>query len=143
MRYLRFFGILSKVTGNEPGEIQAAKSSRGQSYPGRKMDEHINTMKKQEVHIRGLRIGGGRSCICVPLTAKTLPLLDAELASLYSFRVVYVIDTETERARDRAEVAAGLLAPYEYRMRWKGENEETAREKCAASAAAPTEEEGE
>ncbi len=82
MRYLRFFGILSKVTGNEPGEIQAAKSSRGQSYPGRKMDEHINTMKKQEVHIRGLRIGGGRSCICVPLTAKTLPLLDAELASL-------------------------------------------------------------
>ena len=55
----------------------------------------------------------------------------------------YFIDTETERARDRAEVAAGLLAPYEYRMRWKGENEETAREKCAASAAVATDEDGE
>ena len=40
----------------------------------------------------------------------------------------YLIDSESERARDRAEVAAGLMKPYEYRMKWRGESEETARQ---------------
>ena len=61
--------------------------------------------------------------------------LDDRCDVTVNFDDSYFIDTETERARDRAEVAAGLLAPYEYRMRWKGENEETARERCAAPAA--------
>ncbi len=36
-------------------------------------------------------------------------------------------DTESEKARDMAEVAAGLMMPWEYRVRWYGEDEATAR----------------
>ena len=42
----------------------------------------------------------------------------------------YFIDSESERTRDRAEVAAGLMKPYEYRMKWRGESEDTARRMC-------------
>lgn len=36
-------------------------------------------------------------------------------------------DTEAEKKRDMAEVAAGLMLPWEYRLRWYGEDEATAR----------------
>ena len=39
-------------------------------------------MKKQEVHIRNLHIGNGRSCICVPITARDLQELDISLDAL-------------------------------------------------------------
>lgn len=38
-----------------------------------------------------------------------------------------VTDTAAEKAQDMAEVAAGLMQPWEYRVRWYGEDEETAR----------------
>lgn len=51
-----------------------------------------------------------------------------ENASLrVSFDDSYFIDSETERERDREEVAAGLMLPHEFRMKWRGESEETAR----------------
>lgn len=36
-------------------------------------------------------------------------------------------DTAAQREIDRQDVRDGLLAPYEYRMRWRGEDEETAK----------------
>lgn len=41
-----------------------------------------------------------------------------------------VVDAETERANDRQDVASGLMNAYEYRMKWYGEDEETARQKA-------------
>ena len=38
-----------------------------------------------------------------------------------------VTDTAAEKAQDMAEVAAGLMGAYEYRMRWYSEDEATAR----------------
>ncbi|MCI8623242.1 MAG: hypothetical protein HFG26_06205 [Provencibacterium sp.] len=38
-----------------------------------------------------------------------------------------ITDRESERQRDRADVAAGLMLPYEYRMKWYGETEAAAR----------------
>lgn len=38
-----------------------------------------------------------------------------------------VTDTAAEKQQDMAEVAAGLMQPWEYRVRWYGEDEETAR----------------
>ena len=38
-----------------------------------------------------------------------------------------VQDAEAEKARDMREVVAGLMLPWEYRMRWYGEDEATAR----------------
>lgn len=40
-----------------------------------------------------------------------------------------IVDAETERVRDMQEVTQGLMLPYEYRMKWYGEDEETARAK--------------
>lgn len=58
------------------------------------------------------------------------------LAPAGKYEVAYVwddsiiVDAETERANDRQDVASGLMNAYEYRMKWYGEDEETARAKC-------------
>lgn len=38
-----------------------------------------------------------------------------------------LIDENAERARDREDVSAGLMLPWEYRVKWYGEDENTAR----------------
>lgn len=53
--------------------------------------------------------------------------LDKNTPLKVTFDDSYFIDSESERERDRAEVAAGLMLPYEYRMKWRGESEETAK----------------
>lgn len=40
-----------------------------------------------------------------------------------------IVDANTERMRDLQEVSQDLLDAYEYRMTWRGEDEETARKK--------------
>ena len=42
-----------------------------------------------------------------------------------------IVDANTERMRDLQEVSQDLLDPYEYRMRWQGEDEKTAKKKIA------------
>ncbi|MDJ0305382.1 phage portal protein [Dehalobacter sp.] len=39
----------------------------------------------------------------------------------------YIIDKESERLRDQQEIRDGLMQKWEYRMKWKGEDEETAK----------------
>lgn len=51
-------------------------------------------------------------------------------AMTFDFDDSIVVDTEAERARDLADVAAGILQKFEYRMRWYGETEETAKARC-------------
>ena len=38
-----------------------------------------------------------------------------------------VVDTEKERATDRADVSMGSMQLWEYRMKWYGEDEKTAK----------------
>ena len=38
-----------------------------------------------------------------------------------------MVDTDTEREKDRADVRDGLMLPWEYRVKWYGETEEKAR----------------
>jgi A118 family predicted phage portal protein len=38
-----------------------------------------------------------------------------------------LIDENAERMRDREDVSAGLMLPWEYRMKWYGEDENTAK----------------
>lgn len=54
--------------------------------------------------------------------------VDENTSLKVSFDDSYFIDSESERERDRAEVAAGLMLPHEFRMKWRGESEEAARE---------------
>jgi hypothetical protein len=47
-----------------------------------------------------------------------------------SFDDSTITDTASEKAQDMAEVAAGLMHAWEYRVRWYGEDEATAREQA-------------
>ena len=42
-----------------------------------------------------------------------------------------IIDAEAERLRDQQEVAQGLMLAWEYRVKWYGEGEATAKRKLA------------
>lgn len=45
-----------------------------------------------------------------------------------------ITEREAQRENDRADVAAGLMLPHEYRMRWYGETEDAARDALRTSA---------
>lgn len=53
-----------------------------------------------------------------------------DYAMTFDFDDSIVADAEGERNRDLADVAAGILNKYEYRMRWYGEDEAVARARC-------------
>lgn len=44
-----------------------------------------------------------------------------------------ITDTAAEKAQDMAEVAAGLMQPWEYRVRWYGEDEAVAKRNAGAA----------
>ncbi len=44
----------------------------------------------------------------------------------------YIIDKESERLRDMQELNAGIMQKWEYRMKWYGEDEATAKKMAAA-----------
>lgn len=50
------------------------------------------------------------------------------------FEDSYIIDKEQERERDRQDVRDGLLKPWEYRVKWYGEDETTAKTVLGAAA---------
>jgi A118 family predicted phage portal protein len=45
----------------------------------------------------------------------------------------YIIDKESERLRDQAEVRDGLMQKWEYRVKWYGEDETKAKQMAAAN----------
>src|SRR5690554_6576208 len=49
-----------------------------------------------------------------------------------NFEDSYVIDKESERIRAMQEVSAGLMPAWEYRMRYFGEDEDTAKKMVGA-----------
>lgn len=53
--------------------------------------------------------------------------VDPWTAISIQFEDSYIIDTESQRQRDLQEVSAGLMQKYEYRMKWYGEDEDTAK----------------
>ena len=67
-----------------------------------------------------------RAALTAAVKVLCLPL-DASAPVTVNFDDSYFIDSESQRARDREEVAAGLMKPWEFRMKWRGESEERAR----------------
>lgn len=53
-----------------------------------------------------------------------------------NFEDSYIMDKEAERQRDLQEIRDGLMQKYEYRMKWRGEDEQTAKAMVAPSDAA-------
>jgi A118 family predicted phage portal protein len=51
-----------------------------------------------------------------------------------NFKDSILVDEETERQQDRQDVAMGVMPLWEYRMKWYGEDEETAKSKIPDQA---------
>jgi len=49
-----------------------------------------------------------------------------------NFEDSYIIDKESERLRDLQEIRDGIMQKYEYRMKWHGEDEATAKKMVGA-----------
>lgn len=52
---------------------------------------------------------------------------DGEYITNYTFDDSVITDSEIERVRDQTEVAQGLMMKWEYRVKWYGEDEVTAK----------------
>ncbi len=50
-----------------------------------------------------------------------------------NFEDSYIIDKESERQRDLQEIRDGIMQKYEYRMKWYGEDETTAKKMVAGN----------
>lgn len=50
------------------------------------------------------------------------------------FKDSILVDEETERQQDRADVASGFMQPWEYRMKWYNEDETTAKKMVSQQA---------
>ncbi len=57
--------------------------------------------------------------------------MDPEQDISVDFDDSIIEDSAAQREVDRRDVQDKLMAPYEYRMRWRGEDEETAKAKVA------------
>jgi A118 family predicted phage portal protein len=56
---------------------------------------------------------------------------DGEYETSFTWDDSIITDADTEREVDRQDVRDGFMLPYEYRMKWYGEDEKTAKKKLA------------
>ncbi len=62
---------------------------------------------------------------CIAILYDLCP--DGSYTTNYVWDDSIIVDAEAERLRDQQEVAQGLMQAYEYRMKWRGEDEATAK----------------
>ena len=58
--------------------------------------------------------------------------VDPDTPVKVNFEDSYIIDKESERLRDQQEVRDGLMQKWEYRVKWYGEDEATAKNMAGA-----------
>ncbi len=79
-------------------------------------------------------INGLIEAICVTAdlySDKIQESIQGDFETAYVWDDSIIIDSDTERTRDMNEVRQGLMLKYEYRMKWRGEDEETAKRRVA------------
>ncbi|MDU7339029.1 MAG: hypothetical protein E7L17_13050 [Clostridium sp.] len=119
--YLSFkCGLGTRFYSFDGGTVQTATQ-----YIGERQDLVQNANKHYIVVERALTnlVRGilyiGREILGQPVKEDT----DIEV----NFEDSYIIDKEQERARDKDDVRDGIMQKYEYRMKWYGEDEATAK----------------
>lgn len=85
----------------------------------------MRNIRRHEYALEGAIVG-----ICRALLAAERRL-GAPLPDEGEVRVTFddgiITDTTAEKRQDKDEVAAGLMEPWEYRAKWYGEDEQTAK----------------
>ncbi|HPW95897.1 MAG TPA: phage portal protein [Paludibacteraceae bacterium] len=82
------------------------------------------SIKKHELLLEGVLRGIIKAVIYASNTFTDNPIGDD--AVVIKFDDSIIEDKETEMQRDRLDVASGIMSKVEYRMKWYGEDEETA-----------------
>ena len=104
--------------------------------------EMMRTVHKHEQIVRPAIEGIVTAAASVFRSLGGLAIPDIEGAVNVVMGDSIIQDDDSLRERDRADVAAGLLAPWRYMVRWQGYSEDEAREECGladASSALPVE----
>ncbi|MFR5877062.1 MAG: phage portal protein, partial [Eubacterium sp.] len=113
---------LSRGTLSDPSEI--AKSATEIKIMKQRSYALITDIQKSlELALNDLAY----AMYCIALLYELCP--DGEYSTSYIWDDSIIVDAESERIRDQQEVSQGLMLPYEYRMKWYGEDEATAKTK--------------
>lgn len=90
----------------------------------------FRTIKKHEVILESVLIELCRLLLQLGNTAMSMGLNeDVEIS--VNFDDSIIVDTESQRAQDRLDVSMGAMTLLEYRMKWYGEDENTAQKALA------------
>ena len=85
----------------------------------------MRNVRKHENALQGAIVNTSRALLaCSRALGEDIP---DEGCVQVQFDDSIVRDTEAEKRQDMAEIAAGLMGAWEYRMRWYGEDKETAK----------------
>ena len=110
--------------------------------------EENRQMLATALQVLGKRIGFGTkpaisdiveaaANICRTLGTASIPDMTGQVQVVMGDNIMD--DDDTLRERDRADVAAGLLEPWRYMVRWQGYTEEDAKAATSATAGVPFE----
>ncbi len=118
--YLAFrCGLGSRYYRFDSGKVITATEYAGQRQElMRNFSKHCLSLRRSIAAALRMMLWAGREALGEPV--------DPETPICIRFEDSIITDRESERQRDRADVAAGLLLPHEYRMKWYGETEEKA-----------------
>lgn len=90
------------------------------------------TIKKHEILLEGVLRGITQTVIYAANTFTANPIGEVDDSEItIKFDDSIIEDRDSEMRRDREDMNAGVLSKVEYRMKWYGEDEETAKKKVA------------
>lgn len=86
----------------------------------------FRTIKKHEIIIEEVIINMVKSIIYISNNFTSNPVIDEDVDISVSFDDSIIEDKQGEKAQDRLDVQMGAMTLVEYRMKWYGEDENTA-----------------
>lgn len=117
--------------GTKHYQFNAGSVVTATQYMGDKQELIQNAAKHYIVVERAL-ISLVRSILWIGKEVIGAPV-DPDTQIKVNFEDSYIIDKESERQRDLQEVRDGLMQPWEFRMKWYGEDEKTAKKMTGAA----------
>ena len=126
----RMLELLAKRCGFGPCYYSLDKAGQGIRTATEVASDNSELMRNVVKHELAISPAIERICEAVIALGRTvhghaLPDVAGRVRVVFDDSIIE--DTEAQRRRDREEVSAGLMKPWEYRVKWNAEDEETAR----------------